>query len=773
LTEPEKPQFVSLQAHHESDPFRLLVESVVDYAIYLVDPAGRIASWNPGAQRIYQFTAEEIVGQPFASVYTAEDAAAGKPEESRQKTLDEGHYEFETLRVRKDGSQFWAHMSASSLTDYLGNHAGFCVITRDITERKRAEETVRQERDFSDTILSSLPGVYYMYDSHGRFLRWNQRFEEVTGYTTGEIAKLHPLDLFAGRDKTLLAERIAAVFENGTDDVEAELVSKDGRRTPYYFNGVRAEFNGQQYLLGMGIDISEPKRAQKELRATDTRLQQAAKAAQIGLWDLDLKTNKVFYSAEWKSQVGCDESEIGDQLDEWVSRLHLDDKEAALARMDAAWLNPDRVYESEFRLRHKDGTYRRIRSHAAIVVDEDGVPARMLGSHVDITEQFRAEQHQRQSQKMEAVGQLAAGVAHDFNNLLTVINGYSDLLLDQMEEEDPKHPFVSEIRSAGTRARELTRQLLAFSRQQVLELQVLELNTVVLDTEKLLRRVIGETVHLVTSLTPGLGRVQADPGQLEQVLVNLAVNARDAMPAGGTLTLETRNVTLDASAAQANPEAEAGNYVVLSVRDTGSGMDEQTLSKIFEPFFTTKRANKGTGLGLATVHGIVKQSHGFIEVQSEMGRGTAFHVYLPESHGALTQLRQEAAAGAMPSGSETILLVEDEDTVRALELRVLERCGYRVLVAANGREAIALADAHVGRIDLLLTDVVMPEVGGLELALEFARTRQGCKILFLSGYTDGTEIDSDLPGVALGFLQKPFTPSELAQKVRSFLDSND
>jgi len=372
-------------------------------------------------------------------------------------------------------------------------------------------------------------------------------------------------------------------------------------------------------------------------------------------------------------------------------------------------------------------------------------------------------------QKMEAIGQLAGGVAHDFNNLLTVINGFGELLAVRLEPTDPRRALVEEILKAGERAAALTQQLLAFSRRQVMVVQVVDLNEVVADTERMLRRLIGEDVELITLPDPELGRVRADPRQLQQVILNLAVNARDAMPHGGKLTIETANVELDETYARQHAAITPGAYVMLAVSDTGHGMDAETRSRIFEPFFTTKEQGKGTGLGLAMVYGIVKQSNGDIWVYSEPGQGTTFKLYFPRVDDA----ERPAPPGApqeIPHGTETILLVEDEPQVRALARRVLEACGYTVLEAARGDEALQCCQQHAEPIHLLLTDVVMPGMGGPAVARLMARVHPEIKVLYMSGYTDAAVARHGMLEAGAALLQKPFTPTTLAQQVRRVLD---
>jgi PAS domain S-box-containing protein len=390
---------------------------------------------------------------------------------------------------------------------------------------------------------------------------------------------------------------------------------------------------------------------------------------------------------------------------------------------------------------------------------------------LELAERKQLEEQLRQSQKMEAVGQLAGGVAHDFNNLLTIITGHTQLLLEHLTPGNGLRGYVTEIQKAGDRAASLTRQLLAFSRQQVLQPQVLDLNSIVANIHKLLRRLIGEDIDLVAVPRNDLGRVKADPGQLEQVIMNLAVNARDAMPQGGKLTIETANVDLDETYARGHVGVTPGPYVMLAVSDTGIGMDAATRAHMFEPFFTTKEKGKGTGLGLATIYGIVKQSGGNVWVYSELGRGTTFKIYLPRVEEALKPIERSSARHGVGRGSETVLIVEDEGAVRSLVRGVLEENGYTVLEAGGGEEALVISARHAGRIDLILTDVVMPHMSGRELAERLASLRPEAKVLYMSGYTDDAIVRHGALAVGTAYLQKPFTPSALVCKIREVLDT--
>lgn len=389
----------------------------------------------------------------------------------------------------------------------------------------------------------------------------------------------------------------------------------------------------------------------------------------------------------------------------------------------------------------------------------------------DITVRKQLEEQLRQSQKMEAVGRLAGGVAHDFNNLLTALSGYTDLLLQRRPtEQEPFHHDVEQIKKVGERAASLTRQLLVFSRKQAVSPRKLSLNRIVVDMEKMLRRMIGEDIELVTILKSQAGFVEADPGQIEQVIMNLVVNARDAMPQGGKLTIETADVYLDEAYIRQHIETRAGHYVVMAISDNGHGMDNQTCARIFEPFFTTKDPDKGTGLGLSTVYGIVKQSNGHIWVYSEPEQGTTFKIYFPKVHAGTKPAQPQELTVPIPVGSETILLVEDEDVVRNLAIRILRRGGYTVLAASQGAEAIQICRQYQGAIDLLVTDVVMPGgMNGRELAEQLLPQYPALKVLYMSGYTDDVIVRHGISDETLAFLEKPFSPDVLARKVHQML----
>ncbi|HEX2757759.1 MAG TPA: PAS domain S-box protein, partial [Thermoanaerobaculia bacterium] len=450
--------------------------------------------------------------------------------------------------------------------------------------------------------------------------------------------------------------------------------------------------------------------------------------------------------------------------------IHPDDRSLAEGKFRRSLETGTKFEQLEARVRHRNGSWRTLSFIGRPLPPETGMQGLIINAR-DLTDRLQLEAQLRVSQKMEGIGRLAGGIAHDFNNLLTAILGYSELMEAQLPDDEDLRSSLREIHHAGERAAALTRQLLAFSRRQVLQPELLDLNAVVSEVEKLLRRLIGEDVKLVTRLDPALGSIKADPGQLEQVLMNLAVNARDAMPEGGTLTVETANIMLDTGFAMANPGARSGEYAVLTVADTGIGMSDEVRSHVFEPFFTTKERGKGTGLGLATAYGIVKQSDGYITVDSEPGHGTTFRIYFPRAAGAAAASGRGERSALSPRGTETILLVEDESGVRRLSRTILEAQGYTVLEAASGDEALEIARSHAGEIHLVATDVIMPGMSGRVLWDQLRVLRPKSRVLFMSGYTDDAIARHGVLEPGIAFLQKPFTPFSLAQKVREVLDA--
>ena len=556
---------------------------------------------------------------------------------------------------------------------------------------------------------------------------------------------------FTQREVALMVALILAVAVAGT------LQGAGPYRGPTPWNSlpVLQAFIGILSILSItiGAVIAENKASGEALRASEHWLRETQRISRVGSYILDLQTGEWKRSEILEEILGID-CKFPRDPEAVFALLHPDDRQGAMDHWNNDVIARGLPFQREFRIvRIRDKEIRWVFCHGNLSLDGRGSPSKLAGTLLDITERKQMEGELLQAKKLESIGRLAGGVAHDFNNLLTVINGYSELLVRRTSEFDPAYPQLKEIRRAGDRAAELTMQLLAFSRKQVLQPKPLNFNDVVRDSDRMLRRVIGEDIELICMLDPALRPVEADPGQLHQVIVNLAVNARDAMPVGGKLIIETAN---------------DGSEVCLMVRDTGHGMDERTLEHVFEPFFTTKGVGKGTGLGLATVYGIVRQSAGKILVESQVGQGTTFTVRLPAAeHAALAESPAEPAS----MGSGTVLLVEDEEGVRQLAATILEHHGYRVLAAPGGQEAIDLFERHAKGIDLLLCDVVMPRMRGPELATHLRARQPEIKVLFMSGYTDPS-IANHAVAAGLRFLQKPFAADALVRAVNETLGTD-
>ncbi|HYS70422.1 MAG TPA: ATP-binding protein, partial [Gemmatimonadaceae bacterium] len=507
---------------------------------------------------------------------------------------------------------------------------------------------------------------------------------------------------------------------------------------------------------------------EEKLRKSEERYRYVSLATNDAVYEWDIGTNRFEWNDGMSTLFGYSAEEVEDSPNWITSLVHDEDVHEITNTFAAAFTDGASQWTHDYRLRRRDGKYANVQGRAYILRDDSGNPTRVIGAITDRTQQQSLESQLRQAQKMEAIGRLAGGIAHDFNNILTVIRMSSEFLLAEIPESDEKHQDAQEIMKAADRASRLTRQLLAFSRHQVLNPTQLSLNDIVAGMEGMIRRVVPENIEMTTELEPALFLIKADAGQMEQVLLNLVINAADAMPNGGRLAIRTTNSTVDASFSATHLDVPAGEYVCVNVSDTGFGMDQQTLARIFDPFFTTKAVGKGTGLGLATVHGIVTQSGGKIWVYSEPGMGTTFKIYLPRTDAVSTVTAIPILTEETEPPTETILLVEDEDPTREAVHRTLTRAGYKVIEARNGLEAFEAAKTHRGVIDVVLTDSMMPEMGGAELAGNLRRARPDIRIVMMSGYTeDVAGVDSGLEDVF--FIEKPFTRADLMLVLRSAL----
>jgi len=679
--------------------------------------------------------------------------------------------------LRKHGEEFPAEIGLSPLKT---EHEWFVISSiRDVTERKRLERALREksvelerhERDRGQRYLDTAEIILLALDLNGRITLVNRYACSVLGWTADELL---------GRDwfETCVPLRTRDTAGKTFDDllggnlfsVESLIVTRSGEeRLIEWRNTVLRGDEGHVIgTLSSGTDTTARNQALERLRTAEERTRFALEAAGIGIWDMDYTTGLLQWSEILESQYGLQPGTFRGTFEAFVERVHPEDRDALLETIGNA-MKVGADFSVQHRTLSPDGTVRWLNGAGRIRLGDHGEPARGVGVSMDVTERHTLEEQYQQAQKMEAIGRLAGGVAHDFNNLLTVILGYSELLLADLAPDDPQRPDMAEIQKAGESAARLTRQLLAFSRKQIIEPALLDLNAIVADVRPMLARLIGEDVNVVVGAGRDLAPIKADRGQVEQIVMNLAVNARDAMPKGGTLNIETANVELDDDYAAPHFSAKPGHYVMLTVTDTGTGMTPEVQARLFEPFFTTKDVGKGTGLGLATVHGIVTRSGGSVGVYSEVGTGASFKVYFPRADAEAIAARAPAAAAREHAGGETILVVEDADSLREATRRLLQRQGYAVLVAANADEAIKLFDSHPS-IDVLLTDVVMPGASGPELTRRLVERRPALKVIYMSRYTEDAIVQHGVLKPGIAFLHKPFTSDTLGRKIRDVLD---
>jgi PAS domain S-box-containing protein len=750
--------------------FRFVIEHTGDVLYRLRYGTMTYDYMSPGIERLTGYTQDEINELGLASLVISISGPAASHvvrEEVREGRLQSASYEFwADYRVRtRSGEVRWVADHSLPWTDAEGKVVGSIGILSDITRRKEAEEALRSSEARVRTILDSALDAVIGMDEAGRATYWNPRAEAIFGWSRSEaVGRAVPDLILSGRHRDGYVAGIESFLKTGTSPVldrrlQLDCLRRDGTEFPVELMVTAVRQRDSWSFHAFAADISDRKRAEEALRRSEEHFRSLIENALDIISELDADGTVRYESPAVERVLGYGPAELlGRSL---LDLVHPDDLAVFREFLAKAAARPGLVASAEARLRHRDGSWR---FFEAVGRAESSGTLVIVNSR-DVTDRHHLERQLRQSQKLEAVGRLAGGVAHDFNNLITAISGYAELGLRRIDAADPLARNLGEIRKAADRAASLTRQLLAFGRKQVLKPRVLDLAGTVEQVEDLLRRLVGEGVTLEIAVEERSARVRADPVQLEQVLLNLVINARDAMPAGGRVTLRIRGTEVGGPGSD---ELPPGPYVVLEVSDTGQGIGPESLPHIFEPFFTTKEVGAGTGLGLSTVYGIVKQSGGNVTVDSEPGRGAVFRVYLPRVDEPPPAAAAEAGSVLGRAGSETVLLVEDEAAIREMLREILTEEGYKVLSAASPEEALRAAREAPGTIHVLVSDVVMPVMSGPELAARITEVRPGLKVLYMSGYTSPAV--SDLVA-ARAFLQKPFPPAALTAKVRELLDS--
>jgi PAS domain S-box-containing protein len=752
------------EALRENSSLLQAVSESTTGAIYVKDLAGRYLLMNDAGARNVGKPINQILGHDDTQLFPPETARAIMRRE--QEILASGTNQTYEERTTINHESRVYLSTKGPYRDQARQIIGLIGISVDITERHRAEQYFR-------SLVQNSSDVITILEADGTIRYESPSIHRILGYTQDELIGKNAFEYFHLDDLPKMRARMEDLLQQpGTaSSSEFRFRHADGRWIPLW--GVATNLLHDPNVHGMVVNsrsvteqkISEKARIEAEARYR-TLVEQLAAVTYIAR--LGLQGEWLYVSPQIWTMLGYTPEEWLADPAMWLNRVHPDDRALVASAEDAAIAG--RAFRAQYRLLHREGRVVWVDDNASVMPDADG-NSLLHGVLLDVTERKSLETELHQAQKMQAVGQLAGGIAHDFNNILTVILGYAQILLDR---EHPDEELVrrssEQIRNSAERAAALTRQLLAFSRKQVLQPRVLNFNQVLAGLDKMLRRLIAENIHISTITAPGLGSVKADPAQVEQVILNLAINARDAMPNGGHLTIETANVDLDDAYAADHESVRSGPYVMLAVSDTGSGMSAQTQARIFEPFFTTKELGKGTGLGLATVYGIVKQSDGYIWVYSEPSRGSSFKVYLPRVDAAADSVANNQLEVPTIRGSENVLLVEDDRMVRNLAESVLRACGYNVIVPDHLEEVETLCRTYPGTIHLLLSDVVMPGISGYELARRLALLRPQMKVVYMSGYTESALMQQDQLKPGTHLLQKPFTPAALAQKIREVLD---
>ena len=757
-----------LAARHPRFKTRSAVEAVLVFAALAVISQitlGPGYSWATGPGPFATFPLLLWAGLRFGPFGAAAATLVVAAIATWNAALHLGPFTGSSLSVIDTAVQTYTYLTVTSLCALI---PAAVVAEREASMRRQSESEDRYR-----SVVEAATDAIVTIDTDSRVRFANAAVKDIFGYAPDELI---------GRDlAALMPESFRPLHKAGlhryvttgapTLDWRAKRLTglhRDGHEIPLEISfGVRNEGDARIFT-GIIRDLSDQQTTARALREAEDRMGFALAASRVGTWEVDIATGASTWSTIQEELHGVAAGAYGGTLEAFIDRIHPDDRQQVMAAIEKAMqqrTDSNLLYRTVW----PDGSIHWISGVGRAFYDADGNPIRAAGIALDVTERRALEEQYRQSQKMEAVGQLAGGVAHDFNNLLTVIQSYGSILRDEMKPNSEAAHNIAEVLSAADRAAALTRRLLAFSRGQLLAPRALSLSESLLSVEPMLRRLIGEHVEIVVRAPRHAGNVVADPSEIEQVILNLAINARDAMPDGGTLTLEISNVELDSAYQRIHGTAATGPYVMLAVSDTGTGMDAATAARVFEPFFTTKPPGKGTGLGLSTVYGIVTRNGGSIAVYSEPNHGTTFRAYFPRSDVEMETITPAAPTSAA-TGSETLLLVEDDPAIRRITTRILTAAGYRVIPAGSPEEALDIADANAADIDLLFTDVVLPEMSGRGLAEKLSARVPAMKVLYMSGYTDDMVVRTGVLERDTLFLQKPFSQSALLSKVREALD---
>jgi two-component system, cell cycle sensor histidine kinase and response regulator CckA len=743
-----------------------VLQSILDdmpAVVFVQDLEGRFTLVNTAWEQFTGLLRDQAAGRTVHDIFPP-DVADGLRSGDRAM-LDAGvPTEAELVLPGADGQRTYI-TSRFPLRNKEGRIEGLVGLAVDITQRKRAEDSLQRANAFAESVIQAANVMFVHLDAAGLVQKINAAAEEITGYKSAELEGASWF-LLVPRDRyPYVWEEFERLMREGVTagSFENPILTKQGdERQIMWRNTTLREGDRIVGIIAFGMDVTDRRRAEGQQARLSRVVEQATESIMI----TDAQGTVTYVNPAFESISGYSQAEVIGQNPRILKSGHQD---AAFYRRMWETLARGEVWKGRLVNRRKDGTLFQEDATIGPVRDGSGRLVNFVAVKRDVTTEMRLERQLIQAQKMEAVGRLAGGVAHDFNNLLGVIVGYGEITRRKLGDDDSLAGKVDHILKAAERAAGLTRQLLAFSRQQILQPKIVDLNMIVADVEKMLRRLIGEDIELTTSLDPALGSVKADPGQIDQVLMNLAVNARDAMPDGGPLTIETRNAELGPEDAARRPPILAGRYVMLAVTDSGIGMDAETQSHLFEPFFTTKEMGKGTGLGLATVYGIVKQSEGYIWCDSEVGIGTTFKIYLPRVDEEAEPVHKPIAV-RLARGTETVLLIEDDESLRNVVCEILEGAGYTVLVADEGAKALRIAAEYTGAIHLIVTDVIMPGLNGRKAAERIKAARSEVEILFISGYTSDAIAKHGVLEAGAKFLNKPFTTEDLLRRVRDVLD---